>query len=156
MKKIATISLTFLLSLSLLGCNNDQDQAKGEAKKDKKQTVNQARIAVNKEKDRLVFNHAASIKIKNQLQEVPELDDPIVVVHGKDAIIAYHAKGNPRKIEKDALQKLKKDMPTYYLHFVSDRAGYEKVKRLYHDTIESEGKQIENLSDHFNSMIPKK
>ncbi|MBP1931036.1 YhcN/YlaJ family sporulation lipoprotein [Ammoniphilus resinae] len=156
MKKIAAISLTFLLSLSLLGCNDDQEKAKGEAKKTEKQTVNGARVTANKEKDRLVFNHAASIKIKDQLQEVPGLDDPIVVVHGKDAIIAYHSKGNPKKIEKDAQKKLKKDMPTYYLHFVSDRTGYEKVKRLYHDTIESEGRPIENLSDHFNGMIPKR
>ena len=150
MRNFATLAMLLMLSITLWGCGDDE-KAKGEEKKAEEKTEERAQVAETREDD-LKFNHAASIKMVNSLKELPEIKNPIIVVHEKEAIIAYQTDQDKEKAEATARKKLKKDMPTYDLHFVSNPAEYERVRILYEDTIESEGRPIEDLSKHFNHM----
>lgn len=152
------MSLVMLLSLTMWGCNK-AEKAKGEDKKENKQTVNKQ--TVNKasvpaqRSDDIGFNHAASIKMANALSQVPGIANPVIVVQGEEAIIAYQSPKKQKGAEDSARKKLKKAMPAYRIHFISDPDNYHKMKLLYQDTIESEGRTTENLGDHFNQLKPK-
>jgi len=143
MKKLTAILFTFLLLMGLIGCGGKADQGKEDDKKGNKQT------AEVKQQDK--FNHSASMKITQIASQVPEIQDPLVVVYNKEGILAYKTEGesNAADIEKKIKRKLKAQMPDYQIHVNSSPEWYSRVAILHQDTIDSEGRVVKDLKKTF-------
>lgn len=152
MKRIGTIFLAFILLLGTMGCNDKQEGAKNEAKKEEKkedkQTVQQTKGISQR------FNHSASLKISQLASQIPEIQDPIVVVYKNEGVMAYKLKGdaNPDAVNKKLKQKLKAETPEYQIFISEEPQWYQRVAGLYQETIDSEGKVVKDLRKTFDVL----
>jgi YhcN/YlaJ family sporulation lipoprotein len=155
MRKVLTVLMVILLSLSAWGCGNNE-KAKGGEKKVSGQKQQQQQQTLSKAKDNQneSFNHSASIKMANAIGNIPGVTDPIIVVYGKEAVVAYKkdTKTDEQVLNKRIQKELQKEMPNYKIQVGSKPDWYNKAARLYEDTIESEGRTIENLGDSFRNL----
>ncbi|WP_164985236.1 YhcN/YlaJ family sporulation lipoprotein [Ammoniphilus sp. CFH 90114] len=161
MPRIVYVFLSVIMAASIAGCGKDKEQAKGgDEKKAKTQNEQQAQTTVRGAGEERVrtFNHSASLKMQEMIEEVPEVSEPVIVVFGKEALMGYKVKPNvdPLEAQMKLEQKMKEQMPNYRLQASSDPEWYERVAILHRDSIESEGKTIKNLEKDFKMLRDRK
>lgn len=157
MKKLFCLWICFLLFLAMTACGDKKENAKGEEKKEEQKQTEQ-KIQSKPDKVKPIhenkFNHSASLKITQMAKEIPEIQDPIIVVYGKDAVMGYKTAGqaDPTEIEDKMKEKLHISMPTYRIRMSAEPEWYNQIARLYQDTIDSEGSTVKDLKDTFRSL----
>ena len=136
-----------------MGCGGKEDKAKEDGKKESKQTVQKTEGTTGKnQQDK--FNHSASLKINGIATQMSGVQDPLVVVYGKEAVMAYKLKGeeNSVEVEKKLKQNLKRQMPDYQIYVSGDPEWYRQVAVLYQDSIDSEGRTVKDLRKTFQHL----